>query len=171
VWVRLEAEGAEVTLNGLYLPAGNQHHDNPTLIEHVAPHCTSRQLYKGVLGAHGRGVFNGHIVVGPDALGTNASQTNMNLLLSDTAEVDTRPRLEILTDDVRCTHGAAVGQLDEDAVFYLRSRGVPHQQARGVLTYAFAGEMLALIQVAPLRSHVERKVAERLRAGHVEVRR
>ena len=171
VWVRLEAEGAEVTLNGLYLPEGNQHHDNPTLIEHVAPRCTSRQLYKGVLGGHGRGVFNGHIVVGPDALGTDASQTNKNLLLSDTAEVDTRPRLEILTDDVRCTHGAAVGQLDEDAVFYLRSRGVPHQEARGVLTYAFAGEMLALIQVGPLRSHVESKVAERLRAGRVEVRR
>ena len=171
VWVRLEAEGAEVTLNGLYLPEGDQHHDNPTLIEHVAPRCTSRQLYKGVLSGRGRGVFNGRIVVGHDALGTDASQTNKNLLLSDTAEVDTRPRLEILTDDVRCTHGAAVGQLDEEAVFYLRSRGVPHQEARGVLTYAFAREMLELIRLGPLRSHVESKVAERLRAGRVEVGR
>jgi len=169
VWVRLEAEGAEVTLNGLYLPEGNQHHDNPTLIEHVAPRCTSRQLYKGVLGGHGRGVFNGNIVVGPEALGTVAHQTNKNLLLSDTAEVDTRPRLEILTDDVRCTHGAAVGQLDEEAVFYLRSRGVGHQEARGMLTYAFAGEMLNLIGVEPLRNHVQNKVAKRLRAVHVEV--
>ena len=171
VRVNLEAEGAEVTLNGLYLPEGDQHHDNPTLIEHVAPRCTSRQLYKGVLSGRGRGVFNGRIVVGHDALGTDASQTNKNLLLSDTAEVDTRPRLEILTDDVRCTHGAAVGQLDEDAVFYLRSRGVPHQEARGVLTYAFAREMLELIRLGPLRSHVESKVAERLRAGRVEVGR
>ena len=168
VWVRLEDEGAEVTLNGLYLPEGDQQHDNPTFIEHVAPHCTSRQLYKGALGGHGRGVFNGRIVVGADAAGTDASQTNKNLLLSSTAEVDTRPRLEIFTDDVRCTHGAAVGQLDEDAVFYLRSRGVPHHEARAVLTYAFAREMLELIAVGPLRSHVEGRVAERLRAARVE---
>jgi len=168
VWVRLEAEGAEVTLNGLYLPEGNQHHDNPVLVEHVAPRCTSRQLYKGVLDGHSRGVFNGHIVVGPDALATDASQTNKNLLLSEWAEVDTRPRLEISTDDVLCTHGAAVGQLDEEAVFYLRSRGIPHQEARDVLTYAFAGEMVELIRVDPLRSHVESKIAERLRAGRVE---
>ena len=169
VWVRLESEGADVSLNGLYLPTGNQHHDNPTLIEHVAPHCTSCQLYKGILGGHGRGVFNGRVVVGHEALDTDASQTNKNLLLSDSAEVDTRPRLEILTDDVRCTHGAAVGQLDEDAVFYLRARGVPHLEARGLLTYAFAREMLELIQVKSLRSHVESKVAARLRTVHAEV--
>lgn len=169
VWVRLEAEGANVSLNGLYLPTGTQHHDNPTLIEHIARHCTSRQLYKGILGGHARGVFNGRIVVGHEALDTDASQTNKNLLLSDTAEVDTRPRLEIFTDDVRCTHGAAVGQLDEDAVFYLRSRGVPHLEARGVLTYAFAREMLELIKVVSLRSHVEAKVAARLRSVNVDV--
>jgi len=171
VWVRLESEGAEVSLNGLYLPTGNQHHDNPTLVEHIAPHCTSRQLYKGILSGHARGVFNGRIVVGHEALDSDASQTNKNLLLSDTAEVDTRPRLEIFTDDVRCTHGAAVGQLDEEAVFYLRSRGVPQLEARGVLTYAFAGEMLDLIAIEPLRSHVENKVALRLGAGGVEVQR
>lgn len=171
VWVRLDSEGASVSLNGVYLPKENQHHDNPTLIEHIAPHCTSRQLYKGILGGHGRGVFNGRIVVGHEALGSDATQTNKNLLLSDTAVVDTRPRLEILTDDVRCTHGAAVGQLDEDAVFYLRSRGVPQLEARGVLTYAFAREMVDLIQVGPLRTHVERKVALQLGAGSAEVER
>jgi len=171
VWVRLEAEGAEVSLNGLYLPTGKQHHDNPTFVEHIAPHCTSRQLYKGVLSGHGRGVFNGQIVVGHEAFDADAHQVNKNLLLSDTAEVDTRPRLEIFTDDVKCTHGAAVGQLDEDAVFYLRSRGVPHQEARGVLTYAFAQEMLELIKVEPLRSHVESKVTSRLGAGNAEARR
>jgi len=171
VWVRLESEGANVSLNGVYLPKENQHHDNPTLIEHIAPHCTSRQLYKGILGGHGRGVFNGRVVVGHEALGSDASQTNKNLLLSDTAVVDTRPRLEILTDDVRCTHGASVGQLDEDAVFYLRSRGVPQQEARSVLTYAFAREMVDLIQVDPLRTHVESKVALRLGADSAEVER
>ena len=170
VWVRLESEGANVSLNGVYLPKGNQHHDNPTLIEHIAPHCTSRQLYKGILGGHGRGVFNGRVVVGHEALGSDASQTNKNLLLSDTAVVDTRPRLEILTDDVRCTHGASVGQLDENAVFYLRSRGVPQQEARGVLTYAFAREMVDLIQVGPLRTYVESKVALRLGASGAEVK-
>ncbi|MEP6666339.1 MAG: Fe-S cluster assembly protein SufD [Nocardioidaceae bacterium] len=171
VKVNLEAEGAEVSLNGLYMPRGEQHHDNPTIIEHTAPRCTSRELYKGVIDGRGQGVFNGRIIVHPGAAGTDASQTNKNLLLSEWAEVDTRPRLEILADDVKCAHGAAVGQLDEDAVFYLRSRGVPHQVARGLLTYAFVNEMLELLRVAPLRSHVESQVAERLRADRVEVRR
>ena len=145
VHVRLEGEGAKVSIDGLYLPRGDQHHDNPILIEHAAPRCTSRQLYKGIVDEHGHGVFNGRIIVWPDAFGTDASQTNKNLLLSDHAEVDTRPRLEIFTDDVKCTHGAAVGALDEEALFYLRSRGVPHQAARALLTYAFAREMLDLI--------------------------
>src|SRR5258707_7473771 len=110
----------------LTMTRGDQHHDNPTLIEHAAPRGVSRELYKGIIDGHGQGVFNGRIIVHPGAAGTDASQTNKNLLLSETAEVDTRPRLEILADDVKCAHGAAVGQLDEDAVFYLRSRGVPH---------------------------------------------
>ena len=170
VQVRLEGEGAEVSLNGLYMPRGDQHHDNPILVEHAAPRCTSRELYKGVVDGRGHGVFNGHIIVRPGALGTDASQTNKNLLLSDHAEVDTRPRLEILADDVKCTHGAAVGALDEDALFYLRSRGVPHQAARDLLTYAFVNEMLELIRMQPLRSAVEHLVACRLRAGEGEVR-
>ena len=165
VRVRLEAEGAEVSLDGLYMPRGGQHHDNPILIEHAAPRCTSRQLYKGVLDGHGHGVFNGRVVVRPGALGTDASQINKNLLLSDRAEIDTRPRLEILADDVKCTHGAAVGRLDEDAVFYLRSRGVPHQVARGLLIYAFVNEMVERVRLEPLRSRVEKLVTHRLSTG------
>ena len=165
VRVGLEAEGATVSLDGLYMPRGDQHHDNPILIEHAAPHCTSRQLYKGVLDGHGQGVFNGRVVVRPGAAGSDAAQTNKNLLLSDHAEVDTRPRLEILADDVKCTHGATVGRLDEDAVFYLRSRGVPHLAARGLLIYAFANEMVERLRPEPLRSWVGKLVAHRLGTG------
>jgi len=161
VRVRLEAEGAEVTINGLYMPQNDQHLDNPTTIEHAAPQCTSRELYKGIVNGNGRGSFDGRIIVRPGAFKTEASQTNKNLLLSESAQVDTRPRLEIFADDVKCTHGAAVGQLDEDAVFYLRSRGVPHGAARDLLTYAFASEMLGLLRVEALRSRVERMVAWR----------
>jgi len=162
VRICLAAEGADVSINGLYLPRGNQHHDNPVRIEHAAPGGTSRQLYKGVVDGHGHGVFNGHIIVRPDAAGTDARQTNKNLLLSDDAEIDTRPRLEILTDDVKCAHGAAVGRLDGDALFYLRSRGVPEGEARGILTYAFAREMVDRIPIDSLRTRVERLVADRL---------
>lgn len=162
VHVRLEGEGAKVSIDGLYLPRGDQHHDNPILIEHAAPRCTSRQLYKGIVDERGHGVFNGRIIVWPGASGTDASQTNKNLLLSDHAEVDTRPRLEIFTDDVKCIHGAAVGALDEEALFYLRSRGVPHEAARALLTYAFAREILDLIPSESLRTHVETLVAGRL---------
>jgi Fe-S cluster assembly protein SufD len=162
VRVRLEGNGADVAIDSLYLPFGDQHHDNPILIEHAAPRCTSRQLYKGIADDRGHGVFNGHIIVWPGAPGTDASQTNKNLLLSDHAEIDTRPRLEIFTDDVKCTHGAAVGSLDEEALFYLRSRGVPHEAARALLTYAFAREMLDLIPSESLRTHVETLVSARL---------
>ncbi len=167
VKVRLEAEGAEVALNGLYMPQGEQQLDNPTTIEHAAPHCTSRELYKGVIAGSGRGVFDGRIIVHPGAFKTDASQTNKNLLLSDSAQVDTRPRLEIFADDVKCAHGAAVGQLSEDAVFYLRSRGLAHGAARDLLTYAFASEMLGLLRLRPFRSRVENLVAWRL--GGLEV--
>ncbi len=162
VRVRLEGEGAHTTINGLYLPGGDRHHDNPILIEHAAPRCTSRQLYKGIATDRGHGVFNGRIVVRSGAPGTDASQTNKNLLLSDHAEIDTRPRLEILTDDVKCTHGAAVGALDADAIFYLRSRGVPLEQAKAMLTAAFAQEMLDTIGAAALRTHLETLVAAHL---------
>ena len=163
--VRLGDEGAEASLNGLSLSRGEQQHDNPILVEHAAPHCTSRQLYKCVADGRSHSVFNGHIIVRPDALGTDARQTNRNLLLSERAEIDTRPRLEILTDDVKCSHGAAVGRLDDDALFYLRSRGIPEEAARGILTFAFANEMVGLIGPEPLRARVEQLVADRLAPG------
>ena len=168
VQVALEAPEAQVVLNGLYLPRGRQLLDNPTTIEHAAPHCTSRELYKGVVDGHGRGVFDGHIVVQPGAMKTDASQTNKNLLLSASAQAYTRPRLEIFADDVKCAHGAAVGQLDDDALFYLRARGIPRQAARDLLTYAFAAEMLELIQVPPLRSRVRQMLATRFADGPTE---
>ena len=168
VKVALEAPGAEVVLNGLFLPEGKQHLDNPTTVEHAAPQCMSRQLFKGVVDGHGRGVFDGLIFVREGAFKTDARQTNKNLLLSESAQVDTRPRLQIFADDVKCTHGATVGQLAEEAVFYLRSRGIPAGAARGLLTYAFANEMLGLIRIEPLRSHVEKLVAWRLGMGSRE---
>ncbi len=162
VRVRLEGEGAHTAINGLYLPGGDSHHDNPVLIVHAAPRCTSRQLYKGIAADRGHGVFNGRIVVLPGAPGTDASQTNKNLLLSDHAEIDTRPRLEILTDDVKCTHGAAVGALDADAIFYLRSRGVPLEQAKAMLTAGFAAEILDATEAEAVRTHLETLVAAHL---------
>ncbi|MGH8996971.1 MAG: Fe-S cluster assembly protein SufD, partial [Acidimicrobiales bacterium] len=165
VRVALEGEGSDVDLDGLYLPSGEQHHDNPILVDHLAPGCTSRQLYKGIVGEGGHGVFNGHIIVRPAANRTEASQTNKNLLLSDRAEVDTRPRLEIRADDVQCTHGATVGRLDLDALFYLRSRGIAEQAARGVLTHAFAREMVTRCPPGPIRARIEELVAGRLLHG------
>jgi len=164
VHVSLDGSGSEVCLDGLYLPWGEQLHDNPILIDHAEPGCTSRQLYKGIVDGHGHGVFNGHILVRPGAFGTDATQSNKNLLLSDRAEVDTRPRLEIRADDVQCTHGAAVGQLDPDALFYLRSRGITEEAARGVLTYAFAREMVTRCPSEPIRDRIEKLVSERLTA-------
>jgi len=164
VHVHLEGEGSRVSVDGLYWPRGDQHHDNVVLIEHVAPRCVSHQLYKGIVDDHGHGVFNGRIIVWPGADGADANQTNKNLLLSEFAEIDTRPRLEILTDDVKCTHGAAVGALDEEALFYLRSRGVPREAARALLTSAFAREMLDRVESESVRTHVETQLAERLSA-------
>ncbi|WP_223453771.1 Fe-S cluster assembly protein SufD [Pseudomonas sp. GL-RE-19] len=167
VRIVLEGPGAEVALNGLYLPRGEQHLDNQTTIEHLAPRCTSRELYKGVIDGHGHGVFDGRIIVRPGAMKTDASQTNKILLLSALAQVNTQPRLEIFADDVKCAHGAAVGQLDEQAIFYLRSRGIPQAAARSLLTYAFVSEMLELISLAPLRAQLELLVAAQLRGLEV----
>jgi len=169
VAVRLQGPGASSTLNGLYLPRNRQHLDNPTIIDHIAPQCTSHELYKGVVDGRGRGVFDGRVVVRHGAMKTDSSQTNKNLLLSESAQANSRPQLEIFADDVKCTHGSATGQLDEEAVFYLRSRGIPEPAARGLLTYAFVGEMLELINLGPLRSHVEKLVALRLSSGDVAV--
>lgn len=155
VRVALTEPDAEVSLDGLYLPHGEQVHDNTIFVDHSAINCTSHQLYKGVLDDRGHGIFNGHIMVRPGADGTDANQKNKNLNLSDRAEADTRPRLEIYTDDVKCTHGAAVGQLDEQALLYLRSRGLTEQGARALLVYGFIHEMLDRIDLLPLREYVQ----------------
>ena len=161
VRVRLGGEGAQASLDGLYLPVGEQVHDNTVFVDHAVPGCASRQLYKGALSGSSRGIFNGHIMVRAGADETDAHQTNKNLLLSDRAEADTRPRLEIYADDVKCTHGAAVGQLDEQAVLYLRSRGIDERAARRLLVAAFVQEMLDRIALGPVREQVQALVAGR----------
>ena len=155
-------EGSECTLNGLYMATGKQHLDNRTLIDHQSPRCTSRELYKGVLDGQSRGVFSGRVLVRHDAQKTDASQTNKNLLLSDDAVVDTKPQLEIFADDVKCTHGATVGRLDDLARFYARSRGLPAAAADRLLTYAFAAEVVDEVTLVPVREELDRLVLERL---------
>lgn len=158
---RLNGTGCECALDGLYAVSGRQHVDHHTAIDHAMPHCHSHQLYKGVLDEHARGVFNGKIFVRRDAQKTDAVQSNKNLLLSDSAEVNTKPQLEIDANDVRCTHGATVGQLDSTAAFYLRSRGIGAAQARNILTYAFAADALERIGIAPVREYFEARLLER----------
>ena len=153
--VVLSGDEADLAADGLFLTGSGQLHDNPVLVDHAATGCTSRQLYKGVVSGDGKGVFNGHIVVRPGADGTDAAQVNKNLLLSERAEVDTRPRLEINACDVACTHGAAVGQLDPDALFYLRSRGIEAPEARAVLVSGFAREVLDRFGEGPIRRRAE----------------
>ena len=142
----LDGEGAEVTLNGLYLADGDRLVDNHTTIDHAQPHCPSHEIYKGILGGRATAVFNGKIIVRQDAQKTDAKQTNQALLLSDDALINTKPQLEIFADDVKCTHGAAIGQLDEDALFYLRARGLTYFEARDMLIHAFAGEVIDRVQ-------------------------
>jgi Fe-S cluster assembly protein SufD len=163
----LVGEGSECALNGLYLTSGRQHVDNQMRVDHVAPHCSSHELYKGVLEGGSRAVFNGLIHVHPGAQKTDAVQTNRNLLLSREALVNTNPQLEIYADDVKCTHGSTVGQIDEDAVFYLRSRGIGEEAARSLLTWAFAGEIVEAIRLAPLRAELEDHLISRLPTGEV----
>ncbi len=163
--VRLAVRGAQCSLNGLYMADGRQHVDTHTRIDHLAPHCSSSEFYKGVLDGHGRGVFNGKVVVHPHAVKTDARQQNQNLLLSLDAEADTKPELEIYNDDVKCAHGATVGQLDADSVFYLRSRGLDEGAARGLLTYAFAAEIINAIKLDAAREHLRTVVLSRLPDG------
>ena len=155
----LDGEGGDCTLNGLYVVDGQRLIDNHTTIDHAKPHCGSHELYKGILGGHARAVFNGKIIVRPDAQKTDARQTNKALLLSDDAQINTKPQLEIFANDVKCTHGATVGQLDEDALFYLRARGVGAQQARDMLIHAFAGDVLGRIRIEPVRISLEEQLA------------
>jgi len=151
VHVSLNGEGAECVLNGLYLGADKQHVDNSTEIEHVKPRATSLELYKGILDGASHGVFNGKIIVHKDAQKSDARQTNRNLLLSADAVVNTKPQLEIYADDVKCSHGSTIGQLDPDALFYLRSRGLGPDQARSLLSFAFASDIVGRIKVDALR--------------------
>ena len=157
----LGGEGIECHLNGLYLARGRQHVDHHTRLDHAQPHGSSRQLYKGILDESGSGVFTGRIKVHQDAQKTDAIQSNRSLLLSEAATINTQPQLEIFADDVRCTHGATVGQLDDEAIFYLRSRGIGLEPARGLLTYAFANEVIDTIKFGPLRERLERLIAAR----------
>ncbi len=162
----LDGEGAECLLNGLYTASGRQHLDNFTRLDHAQPHGTSREFYKGILAGEGVGVFSGRIVVRPGAQRTDAIQSNRNLLLSPRASLRAaEPQLEIYADDVRCTHGATVGQLDPEALFYLRSRGLDGESARRLLTYAFANEILQQIQVDELRRPLENELFSRW-TGH-----
>ncbi len=157
--VVLDAEACEATLNGLYLASGDQLIDNHTRIDHVRPRCTSHELYKGILDGRARGVFNGKIQVYPDAQKTDARQTNKTLLLSGDAMIDAKPQLEIYADDVKCTHGASIGQLDEEQIFYLRTRGLDRQSASRLLTYAFANDIVNRIEIAALRAQLEEVLA------------
>jgi Fe-S cluster assembly protein SufD len=165
-WVRNEinavfdGEGGECTLNGLYQASGQQLVDNHTFIDHAYPHCASHELYKGILDGQARGVFNGKIYVRQDAQKTDAKQTNQTLLLSDDATINTKPQLEIYADDVKCTHGATVGQLDAESLFYLRTRGIGQAEARSLLTYAFANDIVSRIKVASVREELERSLLE-----------
>jgi Fe-S cluster assembly protein SufD len=160
--VRLEGEGAECLLDGLFLAGGGQHVDAHTVIDHVQPHGTSRELYNGVVDGKARGVFHGRIVVRRDAQKTNAHQSNHNLLLSRESLVNSTPALEIHADDVKCKHGSTTGQIDPHSLFYLRSRGIGEREARAMLVYAFAAEVIGRVALAPVRHRLHGLLARRL---------
>jgi Fe-S cluster assembly protein SufD len=162
----LEAERCEAHLYGLYFLRGKSHIDNHTVVDNMKPHCFSNELYKGVMDDEASGVFNGKIFVRQDAQKTNAFQSNKNVLLSDNASVNTKPQLEIFADDVKCSHGCTVGQLDEDALFYLQSRGIRKETAHSLLVNAFAADILEHLKPAPIRDYVERLIAGRLESRH-----
>jgi len=155
------SEGTEATVNGLYLVNGSQHVDNHTVIDHAKPHGTSHELYKGILDGNAHAVFNGRIIVRKDAQKTDSKQTNKNLVLSDDAVIDTKPELQIHADDVRCTHGATIGQLDAESMFYLQSRGIGRDDAKNLLTFAFAQDVVDRIKVQDLKGSLERILFEK----------
>jgi Fe-S cluster assembly protein SufD len=159
---KLAGEGLECILNGLYLTRGDQLADHHMIVEHARPHCASHEYFNGILDDKSRGVFHGRIYVHPVAQKTDAKQTNKNLLLSDNATVDTKPQLEIYADDVKCTHGATVGQLNRESIFYLRSRGIPEPTARRMLIHAFAGEIIERVNCEPVREQLDKIVWDRL---------
>jgi Fe-S cluster assembly protein SufD len=158
----MEAEGNEAHLYGLYLLKGNTHVDNHTLVDNTKPNCFSNEFYKGILDDSSSGVFSGKIFVRPDAQKTNAYQSNKNILLSDNATINTKPQLEIFADDVKCSHGCTVGQLDEEALFYLRTRGISKEHAQSMLLSAFAEDVVMQIKLEPLRNYVDKLIIDRL---------
>ena len=160
--ISLEAENSEANLHGLYFLKGQTHIDNHTVVDHVKPNCQSNELYKGIVDNNGTAVFNGKIFVRQDAQKTNAFQSNKNVLLSDAASVNTKPQLEIFADDVKCSHGCTVGQLDDEGMFYLRSRGITEKVAQSLLVHAFAIDILEHIKLETLREYVDRLISERL---------
>ena len=160
--VVMDHEGAETSVDGLYIVGSDQHTDTHSVIDHKQPHCSSHQLYKGILDDNGRAVFNGKIFVREGAQKTDAMQTNKNLLLSDKARVDTKPQLEIFADDVKCAHGAAVGQIDPEELFYLETRGIDPELGRKLLTYGFAEEVIAKIKIDSIRSQLDETVLRQL---------
>ena len=166
----LDGEGSECTLNGLYMVTGQQHVDHHTRIDHVKAHCTSRELYKGVLDGKSRGVFSGKIVVHKSAQKTDATQTNKNLVLSSDAVIDSKPQLEIFNNDVQCTHGSTIGELDADALFYLRARGIDVEAARTLLTYAFVSDVLSRLKIPLLRDQLEAHLFAQIQASRVKER-
>jgi Fe-S cluster assembly protein SufD len=169
---RLDAEGIECTLNGLYMADGERVVDSHTAIDHAKPNCASHEIYKGMLDGRARGVFNGKIFVRQDAQKTDAKQTNQVLLLSDDATANTKPQLEIYADDVKCTHGATIGQLNPESIFYLRSRGIGPETARRMLIHAFAGEIIERVRCEPAREALDRLVWDRIEANpHVTERK
>ena len=155
IGIGLKGDGADCTMNGVYLADGERLVDTHTALDHAMPNCTSHELYKGILAGRSKAVFNGRIIVRMDAQKTNAKQTNRALLLSDEATINSNPQLEIFADDVKCTHGAAVGQLDEEAMFYLQARGLSRPEARDLLLHAFAGEVIEGVKIAALREQIE----------------
>lgn len=160
--VALTGEGASIVLDGLFVLTGKQHVDNHTVVDHARPHCESLELYKGILDQSARGIFDGKIIVRPGAQKTVSRQTNNNLLLSETAIVDSKPQLEISNDDVKCNHGSTIGQLDEEAMFYLRSRGLGEDEARSLLVFAFASEIVDRMKVEPVRELIRRAMFQTL---------
>jgi Fe-S cluster assembly protein SufD len=165
VYTELRGEGCGATLNGLYLGDAEQTLDHQTRIEHVEPNCYSRELYKGILDGASHGVFNGKVFVHPEAQKTDGKQTNNTLLLSERAQIDTKPQLEIFADDVKCTHGATVGRLDETSLFYMKSRGIDARTARELLTYAFAADVLETIELVEVREGLEEATLRRYTEG------
>ena len=159
----LQDSGTNTNMYGVYLGKGKQHIDNQSFLDHAFPHCESNQLYKGILDDQSRGVFNGKVTVQPDAQKTNAYQQNSSLVISETAVMDTKPQLEIFADDVRCSHGATIGQLDEDSIYYLRTRGMNRDQAKATLQFAFLAEVLSHFPLESVRVKIAEMIEEKLK--------